>query len=272
MCGEEPDAGQLFGNCLRNVEQFHRGFAGEINMLDYYITTNVGNREVNEDSVGVYVADNNWVCFVCADGLGGHGKGEVASALAVNCAQELMKDTLDRGIFFDRYFRKVEDGLHEQRVRENAPNDFKTTAVVALTDSKVIQCAHIGDSRLYYFRKNRILFRTLDHSVPQMLVLAGEMKEKKIRKHPDRNRLLRVLGMNAEEVKFDRTEEIAVEQGDAILLCTDGFWELIDEKNMLKMLKKSRDAKEWGEMMQEIVQKNGKKTDMDNYSAICARL
>ena len=127
---------------------------------------------------------------------------------------------------------------------------------------------HIGDTRLYMFNKNKIVTRTLDHSVPQMLVFAGELKEKKIRKHPDRNRLLRVLGARNVDLKVDYSSEYLIEECQAFLMCTDGFWECITEKKMMKFLKKSKDVNEWLDMMVKEVQKNGKGTNMDNNSAI----
>ena len=147
-------------------------------------------------------------------------------------------------------------------------NGMKTTLVALDICRDQIKWAHIGDSRLYYFQNCKLVERTLDHSVPQMLVLAHKLKEKKIRGHEDRNKLLRVIGSPWETKKYDCSEIINKNGFQAFLLCSDGFWELIDEKAMTKTLKKSNSVDEWLDAMVEIVRQNGKCTDMDNNSAI----
>ena len=147
-------------------------------------------------------------------------------------------------------------------------NGMKTTLVALDICRDQIKWAHIGDSRLYYFQNCKLVERTLDHSVPQMLVLARKLKEKKIRGHEDRNKLLRVIGSPWETKKYDCSEIINKNGFQAFLLCSDGFWELIDEKAMTKTLKKSNSVDEWLDAMVEIVRQNGKCTDMDNNSAI----
>ena len=79
--------------------------------------------------------------------------------------------------------------------------------------------------------------RTIDHSIPQMLALAGEIKEKEIRRHPDRNKLLRVVGTDWENPQYEISEDVEKTGGEAFLLCSDGFWENITEKEMVKCLK-----------------------------------
>ena len=114
-----------------------------------------------------------------------------------------------------------------------------------------------------------MLFRsTLDHSVPQMMVSRGDLREKDIRKHEDRNRLLRVMGAEWDSPKYQMTGPVRVTRHTSFLLCSDGFWELIDEKMMCRTLKKAGSAREWLGVMEKIVLENGRGTNMDNYSAI----
>ena len=101
-----------------------------------------------------------------------------------------------------------------------------------------------------------------------MLVFTGELKEKNIRNHPDRNRLLRVLGARNIEIKVDYSDTMSLDECQAFLLCSDGFWECITEKKMCKFLKKSKTVQEWLDMMVNEVKKNGMGTNMDNNSAI----
>ncbi|HIQ74238.1 MAG TPA: serine/threonine-protein phosphatase [Candidatus Cottocaccamicrobium excrementipullorum] len=236
-------------------------------MVSYHLFSNPGGRENNEDYVGMYQNGQSW-CFVLADGLGGHGKGEVASKLAVEAA---IKEFALRGpgeetlkASFDQAQRAILEGQRE----DYRARDMKTTLVILHVSENQLWWGHIGDSRLYYFQKGKLRERTLDHSVPQMLVAAGQLKEKQIRNHPDRNRLLRVLGVDWDSPKYQIAESRKREERQAFLLCSDGFWELIDEKKMQHCLKKASSPKEWAELMESIVRKNGQGKNMDNYSAV----
>ena len=230
--------------------------------------TNPGDRENNEDNIGMYKAGEDY-CFVLADGLGGHGAGEVASSIAVEqiitCFAEAgaaSEETLREGL------TKAQEAILARQKSDRTTMDMKTTCTALMIGKNRIFRAHIGDSRIYYFKNCRLVEQTLDHSVPQMLVAAGRMKEKQIRHHPDRNRLLRVMGIEWEEPRFDVAETLETERGQAFLLCSDGFWELIDEKKMQACLKKADSPERWLRLMEQIIVKNGRGLNMDNYSAV----
>ena len=237
-------------------------------MITYTVFTDRGGREVNEDSARVFEKDGK-KCLVLCDGLGGHGKGEVASALVVeavgqifNSAQKIDED------FLRSAFQLSQEALIDEQIRQDAKTDMKTTAVAMYIDGNKVQWGHVGDSRLYAFAKNKVKLRTLDHSVPQMLVFAREIKEKQIRNHPDRNRLLLVMGIEWEKPMYELAEQTQLEKYQAFLLCSDGFWELIDEKQMCKLLKNSSTVEEWMQAMVEVIKQNGIGKNMDNYTAI----
>ena len=233
----------------------------------YISVTKKGDRPLNEDCVGVTERDGR-VCFVVADGLGGHGKGEVASRLAVEAFDEVFSSgDLNLSESLSNAFLLAQKKILCEQRRIGDLSMMKTTAVALAMQGEQVMWGHIGDSRLYAFSRNKVHVRTLDHSVPQMLVLAGDIKEKSIRGHPDRNRLLRVLGVAGEDPRFELSELYKVDQFQAFLLCSDGFWELITEKEMGKVLKKASSLEEWLEQMCRIVEDRGREKDMDNYSA-----
>lgn len=239
--------------------------------MDYKLISNPGSREINEDSAAVFKKGDS-ALFVLADGLGGHGRGEVASAMFTEAAGELFEAEPEAEDLIGRIFEEGQRRILTRQEEEHARNELKTTGVVLLVRKGSFQWGHVGDSRLYHFRNGKLQRRTLDHSVPQMLVNAGELRESKIRNHPDRNRLLRVLGTEWESPAYLISEPETVKSGDAFLLCSDGFWELIVEKEMQKLLQRSSTAEEWLEAMDGIVQKRGMKKDMDNNTAIALRL
>lgn len=237
-------------------------------MITYTVFTDRGGREVNEDSVRVFEKDGK-KCLVLCDGLGGHGKGEVASALVVEAFGQIFNSVqrIDED-FLRSAFQLSQEALIDEQIRQNAKTDMKTTAVAMYIDGDKVQWGHVGDSRLYAFAKNKVKLRTFDHSVPQMLVFAREIKEKQIRNHPDRNRLLRVMGIEWEKPMYELAEQTQLEKYQAFLLCSDGFWELIDEKQMCKLLKSSSTVEEWMQAMVEVIRQNGIGKNMDNYTAI----
>ncbi len=236
-------------------------------MVTYHLLSNLGERENNEDNVGMYQVDNQY-CFVLADGLGGHGKGERASELAV---EEVVKTFAVNGAGEEAMaaaFANAQAAILKEQKEDITAMDMKTTLVVLHVEENQIRWGHIGDSRLYQFVNGKLMKRTLDHSVPQMLVAAGQLKEKQIRNHPDRNRLLRVLGVDWDSPKYQIAATEPRTGRQAFLLCTDGFWELIDEKKMQACLKKAKTPEEWIALMEAIILKNGQGTNMDNYSAV----
>lgn len=235
-------------------------------MITYKIITNRGDREINEDFATVAEINGNY-CFLLADGLGGHGKGEVASALVVESGKYLFEHYQGKSFLEDCFSTAQKDLMEEQKL-QNAYSEMKTTMVALEIRGNTARWGHIGDSRLYQFYKNKIITRTLDHSVPQMLVMAGEIKEKQIRGHEDRNRLLRVMGVEWSSPQYTLASEVPLKECQAFLLCSDGFWELIEEKMMISLLKKSKNVDMWMEGMKAEVRKNGIGKNMDNYTAI----
>lgn len=236
--------------------------------MTFQVLSKYGSREINEDSVYAGDADGRGL-FIVADGLGGHGKGDVASTIAISAFKETFSSRSDPlSALLPKAFLNAQAAILAEQKRAGTPLQMKTTACALAIDGDKLMWGHIGDTRLYAFSRNKIKVRTLDHSVPQMLVLAHDIKEKDIRNHPDRNKLLRVLGVSGDVPKFEVSGVQSASKYQAFLLCSDGFWELILEKEMCTLLKKSSSVEEWLHMMQDTVEQRGAVADMDNYSAI----
>lgn len=236
-------------------------------LVTYHLLSNKGGREINEDRVGSYEKDGEF-CFVLADGLGGHEKGEVASRMVVDESIELFKKDGFNEFYMRNAFEIGQEELLKRQHAELKFDDYKSTLVLLCIKEGMINWGHIGDSRLYLFKNKKKILHTLDHSVPQVLVNVGEIEDKDIRNHPDRSRLLSAMGIEWSRPKYVIAEPIEPEKGMAFLMATDGFWELIEDEDMVKCLKKAKNVHDWMQNMEKIVVKNGVGRNMDNYSAI----
>ncbi len=235
--------------------------------ITYSVHTDIGERQINEDSFSSFHKGDTH-CFVLCDGLGGHGMGDVASALVVDVFRDCFDKAADMKNFLDVAFPASQQILMTEQHERHAERKMKTTCVALVIDSKKALIGHIGDSRVYVFNKNRVQTRTLDHSIPQMLVLSGNISESEIRHHSERNIVLRVMGVEWEKPMYEKLSPIPIKKCQAFLLCSDGFWELIEEDEMCQLLEKARTVDEWLDSMIDIVRKNGIGTNMDNNTAI----
>lgn len=236
-------------------------------MLTYATYTDVGGREINEDSIGVY-KNGIMRCFVLCDGLGGMGMGDVASATVVDTFGTQFPKYEEMVNFLGQTFCDAQHNLLKKQDEMNKGHQMKTTATAIVTDDENAYIGHIGDSRVYVFAKNKVKQRTMDHSIPQMLAISKQIKESDIRNHPDRNILLRVMGIDWEEPMYELMAPLPLKKCQAFLMCSDGFWELIDEKAMCSFLKKSHSVEEWLNLMFDEINRNGAGKSMDNNSAI----
>ena len=238
-------------------------------MIQCSSITNKGQRTHNEDAIGVFTSKDIKGFIVC-DGLGGHGMGEVASSATVDLFETAVNSckTIDE-TFFEQFFQAAQNKLLNEQKTQNSSNKMKTTVAALIIDENHARIGHIGDSRVYVFSQSSTFFRTFDHSVPEALRRAGMIAESDIRHHPDRNKLLKVLGSAEIDANGSVSDEYDLKSVQAFLLCTDGFWEHITEEKICGLLHSSKSPEEWIGRMTEEVKKNGRKNDnMDNYSAI----
>ncbi|MBR1693169.1 MAG: serine/threonine-protein phosphatase [Lachnospiraceae bacterium] len=231
--------------------------------ISYSSLTNIGGRSINEDYLDISVRPQQ-IAFILCDGLGGHGNGDVASKLVV-CK---MKEALEQSKSMEESIMQAQNALMQRQREVHMEDSMKTTVTCLTIFGQEAKFGHVGDSRIYYFEKAKFKMRSQDHSIPQMLVNRGDIKEKDIRHHEDRNRLLRVMGTMWDSPKYQIVDKISLTRHSSFLLCSDGFWEMIDEKSMCKTLKKTSSPEQWLKDMELIVRKNGSGTNMDNYSAI----
>ena len=227
--------------------------------VSYY--SSPGARDNNEDAVFMQECRNGLLAMV-ADGLGGHDKGEVASNMAVSSvSHQLVNRTPDKDDLVQAIIQANNDISHAQ----TNGNAMKTTIAAVWIGNGVGYAANVGDTRIYQFRNGRIVYQSVDHSVAQISVLVGELSPEDIRTSPDRNKLIRVLG-NEAAPKVD-CQKLTVECGDRFLLCSDGFWEPVEETAMILAAEGTSDAKTWLEKMKGIITR-AQRRHQDNHTAV----
>jgi serine/threonine protein phosphatase PrpC len=250
-------------------------------------------RQVNEDRVWaqVYEASEGEAVglFIVCDGIGGHLGGECASHWAVETVKRelqklffppdssttihLSKQELESWMHTGQTTRLSQMRKHEDRVKEAIEKanrvvyeysrqrperaaDAGTTISMALVVGSRTIVANVGDSRTYLLHGDRMRQITKDHSLVATLVESKQIKPEEIFNHPQRNLIFRSLG-NKKEVQVDTFVE-SLKEGDYLLLCSDGLWEMVqDEKVIARTIKESSTLEEAGQKLVEAANNAG---------------
>lgn len=223
----------------------------------------VGRRERQEDAVGVW---ENWkegtLFAVVADGAGGHGGGAEASSAAVAEAGkcwEIWPAQENSADFLANWLARAHEAVNRS-VRQRHL-DARTVAVALLVQRSRAEWVHAGDCRLYHFRQGRLLSRTRDDSVVQVLFDRGEISEEAMGTHEDQNRLLQAIG--GSEPPKPRRGRADLEPHDVLLLCSDGFWECLKPEEIASLTTTARPLrkKSLAKTLRIAVDRGGAKAD-----------
>jgi serine/threonine protein phosphatase PrpC len=237
--------------------------------LEISVLSKPGGREPNEDAFGCWSSRDASFCAL-SDGAGGMGGGDVASKLTVRAALGHFQSTPRcSSQAIATALRTANEAIIAGQRGGRGVAHMRATAVVLAIDTARAEAwwGHLGDSRLYCFRDHHVLARTKDHSVVQRMVDAGYIQDSDLRRAPDRGQLFAALGGDGEFDPAVTPAPLSVRDGDVFLLCSDGFWEYVDEQAMIAALDHARSAGDWlGRMEQQVVAAGGK--DQDNYSAL----
>jgi serine/threonine protein phosphatase PrpC len=204
-----------------------------------YQDSRQGPRQYNQDRVA-YSYSKDALLTVLADGMGGHRNGEVAAQFAIEVLtesfQRMARPTLTDPVkFLDQHICQVHEAIDRHALLSDMPEPPRTTIVTALVQHDALYCAHAGDSRLYHFRNGQLLFRTEDHSKVQMLYSKGKISKEEMLTHPERNKVYSCVGGD-EQPQIEIAPARELQDGDIVLLCTDGLWTLLEEEEIAAIL------------------------------------
>lgn len=237
-------------------------------MIKTFSVTNIGKRrKLNQDFIYTSEEPVGHLpnLFVVADGMGGHKAGDYASKLAVTTMVEEIAGS-DETIPEKLLGRAIETA--NGKVRESAEKmpeleGMGTTVVAASCDSGTLSVANVGDSRLYIVGGHEIRQITRDHSWVEEMVRRGGLGRDEARNHPDKNIITRAVGAE-DTVKADFFS-VKLEEGDLILMCTDGLTNMLEDEEIRMILDGARDIVEKAE---ELVRRANENGGMDNISVI----
>lgn len=235
-------------------------------MKTFSITDIGQHREMNQDYV--YTSENPVGnlpnLFIVADGMGGHNAGDYASKYTVETIVEVISGSeLTEPIAIMEEAIQTANRLLLERAGEDETMRGMGTTVVVLTILGSRLCiANVGDSRLYIVNQT-IQQITKDHSLVEEMVRMGEMDKEVAKDHPDKNIITRAVGA-APAVSVDFFE-IEVEEGDRILMCSDGLTNMISDEDIRSIIIGQRDIAEQAEKLVETANRNGGK---DNITVI----
>lgn len=205
-----------------------------------FVDSRQGGRTENQDSCGYADTAFGLLVVVC-DGMGGGPGGKVASSLAVDSIIHTVRSTDSSTTVTEMLQHAVQvanQTIINQACEHPSLRGMGTTAAILLIGKRAAVVAHVGDSRVYQFRGGGKKFRTTDHSVVAELVQNGTLTEDQARLSAQSNVITRGLGVMA-DVKADIVE-LPYEKGDRFMLCTDGIWGAVTEKELVKVVAKTQ--------------------------------
>lgn len=243
--------------------------------LTPYNLQELGQRQNQEDSLfpGIGKQTANDRLFILCDGMGGHEKGEVASATVCEAMSKtiLSRWSPNEPLSDDLLLQAIEDAYDALDAKDNGEaKKMGTTMTFVCFHAAGVTVAHIGDSRVYQLRPAnggqpaKIIFQTRDHSLVNDLIKLGDITEEEAKHHPQKNVITRAMQPCQERrAKADIKHLTDVQDGDYFYMCSDGMLEETSDDNLLYIIcKKDVSDEQKIEMLRSVTKDN-----KDNHTA-----
>ncbi len=242
--------------------------------IDSHSFTDVGRfREDNQDAVRLCNPDDDFTAaaghlYGVADGMGGYAHGGVASTLALETFFSTFYAS-NGASPFEKFRVSIQNANLSvyQTSQRMGVGRMGTTLTVANIIGRTLYIGHIGDSRAYLIRDNKATCLTKDHTRVGELVRMRMLPPEKVRTHSQRSILNKCLGINI----FVQPDifKITVQNGDVVVLCTDGVWSVIEDEEFAQLTKSTKDPEDLNRQISKLVME--RESD-DNLSAIALNL
>lgn len=230
-------------------------------------------RKINEDAYSVdYLSDSALYAIVC-DGMGGANGGLTAASNACDIIADRIKSSYSLSLnknsarhLINSAIETANSIIYDMSKVDKNLSGMGTTVVAALIVDNILLLAHAGDSRCYLLRHNELNRLTVDHSIVQIMVDSGQITEAEANKHPNKNVITRALG-TSKDIDLD-FNEIALQQNDIVLLCTDGLTNSLSEQSILDVL----NSNNFEDIPAKLVEKSNNAGGGDNITAVVLSL
>lgn len=226
--------------------------------------TDIGSvRKVNQDYVFCYDNPVGQLSnlFLVADGMGGHQAGDYASRLCVETVANAVKNSRLRSpiSILEAAIQEGNMAVFRDAEKEETLYGMGTTMVAATVIGREVYIANIGDSRAYLIRDG-IHQITEDHSLVEEMIRSGDLERKDAKSHPNKNVITRAIGTSA-IVQADFFE-LEVKEEDVLLLCTDGLTNMLDDEEILSIIKEKINLEAAGNELVRAANANGGKDNI----------
>ena len=217
--------------------------------MEVYLKSDIGLvRTSNQDACKCGSFSDQAVWAVVCDGMGGANGGNVASEVAVETVAQFLTQEYDKALTNDQtvdlltgVVQRANSKLYEMQKADQMLRGMGTTIELVLVKENKAHIVHVGDSRVYAIRENKIQQLTVDHSVVHEMVEKGELTPEQAMVHPNKNYITRALGI-VPQIHLDYIEA-PFEPGDKILLCSDGLTNYLTPEEIVRLsLENSADA------------------------------
>ena len=213
-------------------------------------------RSANQDS---YYFDPEGRFFIVADGMGGHAGGEQASRIAAESIRNYLdshwKSSEKSDELLKTAIKEANNAILVDQVENPERQDMGTTAVIVVFRQKKVWRAHVGDSRLYRLREEDLAQLTEDHTWVGKAMKAGDITAEQAKIHPWRHVLSQCLGRK-DLLQID-IEPIELENGDRLILCSDGLTEEVDDPEITSIMLESDTPEKAALNLVEAAKNNG---------------
>ena len=225
--------------------------------------TDVGRqRSVNEDDLVLRPP-----FFAVADGMGGAKAGEVASSLAAGAFEGETRSGEAPEAQLSRILREANRRIHDLAVTDDSHRGMGTTLTAAIVSDDEVSIAHVGDSRAYLLRDDRLEQLTRDHSLVAELERSGQISPEAAEHHPQRSIITRALGPEP-DVEVD-TYTLAARDGDVFLISSDGLTSMISDEEVASILRAGGTLEQAADTLVRAANQSGGK---DNITVVLFRL
>lgn len=208
-------------------------------LFETSLTNRLGNRDTNEDRADIFEKEDA-IMLVLADGMGGYEGGDLA-------AQAIISTLGKRFTNYNGKINDVQDFLtqtiaatHQTVIeigkRQDPPITPRSTCVACIIQDGEASWAHVGDSRLYLIRDDKVLFRTRDNSYVEKLYQQGKITREEMSTHPMKNHLTECIGGDPTPPMITRGKTTKLQENDIVLLCSDGLWSALSDNMMVRDL------------------------------------